>query len=361
MATVRYHGVRKDFDRSEIIRGVDLDIADGEFVVFVGPSGCGKTTLLRLLAGLEHLTSGDIFIGRRNVSEVPARDRNIAMVFQNYALYPHMTVAENIGFGLKLRGMARADREARIRDAASLLGLGELLDRKPRALSGGQRQRVAMGRAIVRDPDVFLMDEPLSNLDAQLRTQMRADIRDLQSHLGTTTIYVTHDQVEAITMADRIVVIRDGVVQQFGSPAELYDRPANRFVAGFIGSPAMNFLNLRRDGAARFTTETGCGLPVDGPLKARLDKVESCLLGLRPRDLSLVNGTTPPVAWHASVRLVEPLGGESLVHVDLSGQPLTLRVDGVPGLRPGEEVSVGFDPARTPVHLFDAATEQRIA
>jgi multiple sugar transport system ATP-binding protein len=361
MATVRYRGVQKAFDRTEIIRGVDLDIADGEFVVFVGPSGCGKTTLLRLLAGLEHLTSGDIFIGSRNVSDVPARDRYIAMVFQNYALYPHMTVAENIGFGLKLRGLARADREAKVRDAAKLLGLGELLDRKPRALSGGQRQRVAMGRAIVRDPDVFLMDEPLSNLDAQLRTQMRTDIKGLQNHLGTTTIYVTHDQVEAVTMADRIVVIRDGIVQQFGTPAELYDRPANRFVASFIGSPAMNFLRMSRDGADRFTTDTGYSLPVDGPLGSRLDTVDRCLLGLRPRDLSLVNGAAPAVAWRAAVRLVEPLGGESLVHVDLKGQPLTLRVDGASKLRPGEEVNVGFDPARTPVHLFDAATEQRIA
>ena len=310
MALVRYRAVRKSFGELEIIRGVDLDIADGEFIVFVGPSGCGKTTLLRLLAGLEHLTSGEIFIGGNDVSDMPARDRNIAMVFQNYALYPHMTVAQNMGFGLKLRGMPKAEREERVLAAARLLNLADLLERKPRQLSGGQRQRVAMGRAIVREPDVFLMDEPLSNLDAQLRAQMRKEIKDLQHRLSTTMIYVTHDQVEAMTMADRIVVINKGEIQQFGTPSELFERPANQFVAGFIGSPGMNFVDLNRNGDRTFASKaqaTRCrsARSWTQPLGA----AEHITLGVRPKDLVLAGRTKPKVSWPGTVQTVEPLGG----------------------------------------------------
>ncbi len=361
MALVRYRNVRKSFGAHEIIRGVDLDIVDGEFIVFVGPSGCGKTTLLRLLAGLEHLTSGEIFIGGNEVSDVPARNRNIAMVFQNYALYPHMTVAGNMAFGLKLRGVPRAERDEKVRAAARLLNLQDLLDRKPRQLSGGQRQRVAMGRAIVREPDVFLMDEPLSNLDAQLRAQMRKEIKDLQHRLGTTMIYVTHDQVEAMTMADRIVVIKDGEIQQFGAPAELFERPANRFVAGFIGSPAMNFVDLTRRDGRTFASRAGHLLPLDGSLDGVLGSADRITLGVRPKDLALAGGTGAGLAWPGTVRTVEPLGGETLVHADLGGEMLTVQLDGTVPLQPGETIELGFDPARSPIHLFEQASGRRLA
>jgi len=360
MASVSYRRVRKAFDKTVVIDGLDLDIGDGEFVVFVGPSGCGKTTLLRLLAGLEDLSGGDIRIGARSVADVPARDRNIAMVFQNYALYPHMSVAENMGFGMKVRGTAKAEREAKVRAAASLLNLDGLLERKPRALSGGQRQRVAMGRAIVRDPHVFLMDEPLSNLDAQLRSQMRTDIKDLQNRLGTTTIYVTHDQVEAMTMADRIVVLDRGAIQQFGTPADLYDRPANRFVAGFIGTPGINFIDLQRDGAERFRTPCGEALPVPDSLRVRLDSLDKVVLGVRPRDLAVVNCEASPVRWPAVVKLTEPLGGETLVHAHLGEIPLTLRIDGTVTLKSGAPIDIGFDPANPALHMFDAPTGVRL-
>src|SRR6478672_12776246 len=264
MAAVNITGVHKWFGSTHVIRGVDVAIADGEFCVLVGPSGCGKSTLLRMIAGLEEITDGEIAIGGRVVNRVQPKERDIAMVFQNYALYPHMTVRENMSFALKLAKRGSADIEQRVARAAGILGLAPYLDRYPRQLSGGQRQRVAMGRAIVRDPQVFLFDEPLSNLDAKLRVQMRTEIKELHQRLKTTSIYVTHDQIEAMTMADRIVVMRDGIVEQSGSPLELYDRPANIFVAGFIGSPAMNLIKgkIRVNGKASFITEDGLDLPL---------------------------------------------------------------------------------------------------
>src|SRR6266481_731513 len=254
MASVGIRDVKKAFGATQVIHGVDITIGDGEFVVLVGPSGCGKSTLLRMIAGLENITGGEIRIGDRVVNNVPPKERDIAMVFQNYALYPHMTVAANMGFSLRLRGAPKAEIEQRVGGAADILGLGPLLGRYPRQLSGGQRQRVAMGRAIVRDPQVFLFDEPLSNLDAKLRVAMRIEIKELHQRLKTTTVYVTHDQIEAMTLADRIVVMHDGVVEQIGAPLELYDRPDNQFVAGFIGSPAMNFLQgaIRTNGSLAF-------------------------------------------------------------------------------------------------------------
>jgi multiple sugar transport system ATP-binding protein len=356
MSTVSYRHIRKSFDSNEVIKGANLEIADGEFVVFVGPSGCGKTTLLRLLAGLEELTSGQILIDDKDVTNTPAKDRNIAMVFQNYALYPHMTVAQNIGFGLKLRGSKKAEIAQKTSEAAQLLGLSDLLERKPRQLSGGQRQRVAMGRAIVREPSVFLMDEPLSNLDAQLRSQMRADIKKLQQRLGVTTIYVTHDQVEAMTMADRIVVLQDGEIVQVGTPRELYDNPVNSFVAGFIGQPKMNFIEVSRDGNNCFADAGGIKVPLVGNLKTRADNVDKCLLGIRPKDISPVNGKAYPVTWPAQVSLVEPLGGETLIHAMVGDNNITMQVDKSITCRAGDFIELGIDPETTPLYLFHSET-----
>src|SRR6202140_4833604 len=271
MASVEIRDVRKAFGATEVIHGVNVEIADGEFVVLVGPSGCGKSTLLRMIAGLENITGGEIRIGERVVNNVPPKERDIAMVFQNYALYPHMTVADNMSFSMRLRGAPKAEIDQRVKRAAEILGLSPLLERFPRQLSGGQRQRVAMGRAIVRDPQVFLFDEPLSNLDAKLRVQMRTEIKEMHQRLKTTTIYVTHDQIEAMTMADKIVVMHDGLVEQIGSPLELYDRPQNLFVAGFIGSPAMNFLQgtIRSNGSLGFDGPGGARLPLAAAPRGR--------------------------------------------------------------------------------------------
>src|SRR6201987_5505016 len=267
MASVAIRDVKKAFGATSVIHGVDISIRDGEFVVLVGPSGCGKSTLLRMIAGLENITAGEIRIGERIVNNVPPKERDVAMVFQNYALYPHMTVAANMAFSMKLRGAPKSEIDERVNRAATILGLTQLLERYPRQLSGGQRQRVAMGRAIVRDPQVFLFDEPLSNLDAKLRVQMRTEIKELHQRLKTTTIYVTHDQIEAMTMADKIVVMHDGLVEQIGAPLELYDKPDNLFVAGFIGSPAMNFLKgtVRANGAAELEGLAGVRLPLVAP------------------------------------------------------------------------------------------------
>ncbi|MBV8323361.1 MAG: sn-glycerol-3-phosphate ABC transporter ATP-binding protein UgpC, partial [Hyphomicrobiales bacterium] len=284
MASVAIRDVRKAFGALEIIHGVDILIDDGEFVVLVGPSGCGKSTLLRMIAGLENITSGEIRIGERVVNRVPPKERDIAMVFQNYALYPHMTVAANMGFSLMLRGAPKAEIEQRVSGAADILGLGPLLGRYPRQLSGGQRQRVAMGRAIVRDPQVFLFDEPLSNLDAKLRVAMRTEIKELHQRLKTTTIYVTHDQIEAMTLADRIVVMHDGLVEQIGAPLELYDRPQNLFVAGFIGSPAMNFLPGRIAEGGVVALEDGASLPAPAGAGSAGRAVT---VGLRPEHVAL--------------------------------------------------------------------------
>src|SRR5271165_377419 len=312
MASINVIDVRKSYGGHEVIHGVSLDIADGEFVILVGPSGCGKSTLLRMIAGLESITSGAIKIGNRVVNRLAPKDRDIAMVFQNYALYPHKTVAENMGFALKLRGEPKAEIESRVRRAAEILDVVPLLSRYPRQLSGGQRQRVAMGRAIVRDPQVFLFDEPLSNLDAKLRVQMRAEIKELHQRLKTTTVYVTHDQVEAMTMADRIVVMRDGVVEQAGLPLDLYDRPATLFVAGFIGSPAMNLLkgSIHVNGKPSFLTETG----VELPLKAVPGGADGrpCVYGIRPEHLALGGGD-----FRAEISVVEPTGSETQVFAKL--------------------------------------------
>ncbi len=356
MSTVRYLNAQKSFGDVSVIKGVDLEIKDGEFVVFVGPSGCGKTTLLRLLSGLEDMSGGQVFIGDRDVTHVSAKDRNIAMVFQNYALYPHMTVGENIGFGLKLRGAGKQEIREKTMQAAELLGLADFLDRKPRQLSGGQRQRVAMGRAIVREPAVFLMDEPLSNLDAQLRSQMRADIKKLQQRLGITTIYVTHDQVEAMTMADRIVVLQGGEIVQVGTPRELYDSPANRFVASFIGQPKMNFMEFSRNGDGCLVNTGGVHLPLEGSLRARVDSLDKCTLGIRPKDIAPVRDGAAPVIWPARVNLVEPLGGETLVHTSVGDGEILLEVDKEIQCRAGDVIDLGIDPRTTPLYLFHPQT-----
>ena len=350
MASVSIRGVEKDFGTERIIRGVDLGVADGEFVILVGPSGCGKSTLLRMIAGLEDITAGEIRIGDRVVNHLPPSERDIAMVFQNYALYPHMTVAQNMSFSLEMNGAGKAEIGQKVERAAQILGLVPLLGRLPKELSGGQRQRVAMGRAIVRDPKVFLFDEPLSNLDAKLRVQMRTEIKALHQRLGATMIYVTHDQVEAMTMADRIVVLHDGVVEQIGAPLELYDRPANLFVAGFIGSPAMNILQgtLRADG---FHAEGGLVLPVAQPASP---VTGAALYGVRPEHFSL-SGTGLP----ALVQIVEPTGSETQVVAKFGGQPITVLFRERIEARPGEILHIA--PLAERAHLFDAASGLRLS
>jgi multiple sugar transport system ATP-binding protein len=330
---------------------VNLEIADGEFVVLVGPSGCGKSTTLRLVAGLETASSGTITIGDRVVNDVEPRDRNIAMVFQSYALYPHMSVRDNMAFGLKLRKMPAAEIERRVGQAAEILGITELLDRKPKALSGGQRQRVALGRAIVRDPDVFLFDEPLSNLDAKMRVQMRTEISRLHHRLGATMIYVTHDQTEAMTMGERIVVMNEGRVQQVDTPLALYDKPVNRFVAGFIGSPAMNFLDGRlvRDDGVRFAARQGTVLPLPADWQPRdgwLDR--DLILGVRPEHLALGGGA----AFSAPVQVIEPLGNETLLYFTVGGAPFTVRSQGNVQATVDQDLEIAL-PADH-IHLFDA-------
>src|SRR5881394_2556919 len=306
MSSVQIRDVRKSFGNFEVLHGVSIPIEDGEFVVLVGPSGCGKSTLLRMLAGLENITSGTISIGDRVVNNVQPKERDIAMVFQNYALYPHMTVADNMGFSLKLRSAKQEEITTRVKRAAEILALTPLLERYPRQLSGGQRQRVAMGRAIVRDPQVFLFDEPLSNLDAKLRVAMRTEIKALHQRLKTTTLYVTHDQVEAMTMADRIVVMHDGRVEQIGTPLELYDHPANTFVAGFIGSPAMNFLNgTLRNGSGGARLETSGGQAVPLPTLAGGRDGQKVVFGIRPEHLTLASGKD---GIAGQVTVIEPTG-----------------------------------------------------
>jgi multiple sugar transport system ATP-binding protein len=352
MAAVTIRNLRKSFGATEILHGVSVDIDEGEFVVLVGPSGCGKSTLLRMLAGLEHVTSGEILIGGTLVNDLPPKARDIAMVFQNYALYPHLTVAENMAFSLTLKGAKRPEIEARVRPAAEILGLSALLDRYPRQLSGGQRQRVAMGRAIVRDPQVFLFDEPLSNLDAKLRVSMRAEIKNLHQRLRTTTVYVTHDQIEAMTMADKIVVMHDGRVEQIGAPLELYDAPANLFVAGFIGSPAMNMLAGRLDpDGAGFVTADGIRLPVSGaPARATADGV---VYGLCPESMHL-GGEVP-----LTIEVVEPTGSETHVVGRIGATPVVGVFRERVSAAPGERIGISVEAAAT--HLFDAASGARIA
>ena len=352
MASVDIARVRKAFGSTEVIHGVDIAIEDGQFVVLVGPSGCGKSTLLRMLAGLESITDGEIAIDGKVVNLVPPKERDVAMVFQNYALYPHMSVFDNMAFSLKLRSAPKAEIESRVREAAAILDLDKLLQRYPRQLSGGQRQRVAMGRAIVRDPKVFLFDEPLSNLDAKLRVQMRTEIRALHQRLRSTTVYVTHDQIEAMTMADKIVVMHDGRVEQIGAPLELYDRPENLFVAGFIGSPAMNFLHGRIEtaGGARFVTGD-LSLPLQAP-PADSDG-RPIVLGVRPEHLRLADDGLP-----AEVVVVEPTGSEIQVFTTVGGNEVMVVFRERHLFRPGEEIRISPQPDQ--VHLFDAETGQRL-
>jgi sn-glycerol 3-phosphate transport system ATP-binding protein len=353
MAQVQLRGVRKNYGAVEVIHGVSVDVADGEFIVIVGPSGCGKSTLLRMVAGLETITAGEIVIGDRIVNQLEPKDRDIAMVFQNYALYPHMSVFENMAYGLKIRGFTKDDIKARVDRAAGILELGPLLDRKPRALSGGQRQRVAMGRAIVREPAVFLFDEPLSNLDAKLRVQMRFEIQKLHRRLGTTSLYVTHDQVEAMTLAQRMIVMNAGRAEQIGTPMDVYRNPATLFVAGFIGSPAMNFMPGRSEGGSRMTLLAG------GSVTATYGGAEegrAVTVGVRPEHLrpaderdALVSGT---------VEMVEQLGADTLVHVGHGANTIIARLPH--GTSPDVGSTMGFTADPSHVFLFDSSTGARL-
>ncbi|MDI9973437.1 sn-glycerol-3-phosphate ABC transporter ATP-binding protein UgpC [Rhodococcus sp. IEGM 1307] len=357
MATVAFQGVTKLFPGGDkaAVDHLDLDIEDGEFLVLVGPSGCGKSTSLRMLAGLEDVDRGTIAIGGNDVTEFQPKDRDIAMVFQNYALYPHMTVGENMGFGLRIAGEDKAEIKRRVQDAARILDLTKFLDRKPKALSGGQRQRVAMGRAIVRKPQVFLMDEPLSNLDAKLRVQTRAQISALQRRLATTTVYVTHDQVEAMTMGDRVAVLKDGVLQQCDTPRRMYEHPNNLFVAGFIGSPAMNLLELPLvDGGVSFG---GSVVPVPRGAIAGIGE-SSVTLGVRPEDLVITTGSGLDV----TIDVVEELGADAYVYgqADIHGrkQPIVVRADGRIPPKRGEVITLSYAAERT--HLFSTVTGDRL-
>ena len=328
MAQVHLRGVKKSYDKLEVIHGIDMEITDGEFIVIVGPSGCGKSTLLRMVAGLERITGGQVAIGDRVVNELEPKDRDIAMVFQNYALYPHFSVYENMAYGLKIRGVPKAEIEQRVQKAAKILELGQLLQRRPRQLSGGQRQRVAIGRALVRDAAVFLFDEPLSNLDAKLRNELRVEIKRLHARLGKTTmVYVTHDQIEAMTLADRIVVMKEQKIQQIGTPDEIYHRPANLFVAGFIGSPKMNFVN--------------------GEVATKLGAMT---VGVRPEHITLSRDSG---VWQGTVSIAEHLGSDTFLHIKADGiGPMTARVSGEMGLEHGD--TVFLTPAADKMHKFDA-------
>jgi multiple sugar transport system ATP-binding protein len=365
MSQVTLRSLIKRFSEDVIaVNNVSLDIQDKEFVVLVGPSGCGKTTTLRMVAGLEDITDGEIYIGDRLVNDVPPKDRNIAMVFQNYALYPHMTVYKNMAFSLKLRRTPRDEIDRRVKAAADILGIGELLERKPKQLSGGQRQRVAVGRAIVRDPEVFLFDEPLSNLDAKLRVNMRAELIKLHDRLNATMIYVTHDQVEAMTMGDRIVVMRNGFIQQVGAPMEVYNQPLNQFVAGFIGSPPMNFLDARlvQENGTLKVDFNGVRLPLPANKAKQVESYANreVVLGIRPEDVlpeSAVQGRNF-VPLKSTIDVLEPLGAEILLELSSRGQTFTARMDPQMRAQMHDEISVYFDMERC--HLFDSRSEQAI-
>lgn len=366
MVEINLKNIYKKYDNATdySVTDFNLSVADQEFIVFVGPSGCGKSTTLRMIAGLEEITQGELYIDGQLMNKVAPKDRDIAMVFQNYALYPHMTVYDNMAFGLKLRKYDKAKIDQRVKEAAALLGLTEYLDRKPAALSGGQRQRVALGRAIVREAKVFLMDEPLSNLDAKLRVQMRAEISKIHRQFKTTTIYVTHDQTEAMTMATRIVIMKDGVVQQIGSPQEVYNRPDNVFVASFIGSPAMNFFEVTyQDG--RIHNANGLDLPVSLPSKAMLDKAgyegEELIFGIRPEDIHnepIVFDTTPETVTSAEITVAELLGAESIIYLKKGSDEFVARMDDRQQRDPGESIEFAFNMNRA--HFFDKETQRRI-
>ena len=349
MAGINLVDLTKSYGDTRVLHHIEGAIDDGEFIVIVGPSGCGKSTLLRMIAGLETVTSGEVFIGERKVNDLEPAHRDIAMVFQNYALYPHMSVAQNMAYGLKIRKLPKPEIDRRVREAADILEIGEYLDRKPRQLSGGQRQRVAMGRAIVRDPQVFLFDEPLSNLDAKLRVQMRLEIRKLQQRLGVTSIYVTHDQVEAMTLGDRLMVLNGGYVEQFGTPVELYQRPASVFVAGFIGSPAMNFMTVT---AANGTLTLANGAIIACPVSYSGE----ALLGVRPENLT-ADADGP---MRLVVEMVEQLGANTLVHGRLEGMDseLVASLPGIANVDPG--AVLGFSAPGDVLHLFDTQTKKRL-
>jgi multiple sugar transport system ATP-binding protein len=363
MAQVVLKDINKFYGPVQAVKDVNLSIHDQEFVVLVGPSGCGKTTTLRMIAGLEAITSGDIAIDGQVVNDLAPRDRDIAMVFQNYALYPHMSVFDNMAFGLKMRKFDRREIATRVAEAADILGIGELLKRKPRQLSGGQRQRVALGRAIVRHPRVFLFDEPLSNLDAKLRVQMRVELKKLHRRLGTTAVYVTHDQVEAMTLGDRVVVMKDGEVQQVGEPLELYNRPANKFVAGFIGSPAMNFATVTVvDGGGGLTAENGgltLAVPAGQAERLRGQVGRSLTLGIRPEDLRVASGADAAgLTFSARVEVIEQLGSEVLLDARVGDDTMVAAVDPAVRVKPEDELRLAVNPDR--LHFFDAETEQAI-
>ena len=354
MAGISLKGIKKAYGKTAVIHGIDWEIKDGDFVVIVGPSGCGKSTLLRMIAGLESITEGEVSIGGTVVNKLEPSQRNIAMVFQNYALYPHMTVYKNMAYGLKIQKLDPAEIEARVQKAAKILELGDFLDRLPRELSGGQRQRVAMGRAIVREPAVFLFDEPLSNLDAKLRVQMRLEIKNLQHELGITSVYVTHDQVEAMTLGDQLAVLNDGYVEQLGSPIEIYERPASTFVAGFIGSPSMNLIDgqMNADGNT-VTLPDGSIITLPTPRAAG----KAVKLGIRPEHFTLGDGENK-VPLH--VRVVEQLGADTLVHGNLgdTNVQMVLRLEGVQTLQAGGVVKLSIP--QNALHVFDGETGQRV-
>jgi multiple sugar transport system ATP-binding protein len=347
----------------QVIHGVDAEIADGEFIVIVGPSGCGKSTLLRMVAGLEEISEGEIAIGGRVVNTIEPAERDIAMVFQNYALYPHMSVYDNMAFGLKMRKFEKAEIRKRVNEAADILGIGDYLKRKPRQLSGGQRQRVALGRAIVRHPRVFLFDEPLSNLDAKLRVQMRVELKKLHQRLGTTAVYVTHDQVEAMTLGDRVVVMKDGVVQQVGEPLELYNQPANKFVAGFIGSPSMNFATVTiADGNGRLTAKnSGMEIDVPGDQVERLRQHvgRQVTMGIRPEDLHVAGDADPAgLTFPSKIEVIEQLGSEILLDVSVGQETMVAAVDPTTRAKVQETLRLAVNPKR--LHFFDAKSEAAV-
>ncbi|MBL4646710.1 MAG: sugar ABC transporter ATP-binding protein [Hyphomicrobiales bacterium] len=352
MATVSIKNLVKSFDKTEVLHGINLDVADGEFIVLVGPSGCGKSTTLRIIAGLEDVSSGEIYIGDKMVNNLEPKHRDIAMVFQNYAIYPHMTVRKNIGFGLRTSKLSKPDREKRIDEVAEILAMTELLERRPSQLSGGQRQRVAIGRAMVRDPAVFLFDEPLSNLDAQLRTQMRLEIKKLHQRVKSTIIFVTHDQVEAMTMADRIVIMKDGDIQQIGTPFEVFHEPANMFVAQFIGAPSMNMIEgVWKDGSVKISNNLSIAMKVERQI-ADGTKV---VLGLRPDDLTVGDEQK---LFEGTVHVLEPLGAETLVYVTVDGREVIAKASGRTPPKMGATVSLSADANN--MHLFDAKSGEAL-
>jgi multiple sugar transport system ATP-binding protein len=364
MAELKLDNIYKIYDNKvTAVEDFNLHIQDKEFIVFVGPSGCGKSTTLRMIAGLEEISKGDFYIDGKRVNDVPPKDRDIAMVFQNYALYPHMTVYDNMAFGLKLRKFPKDEIDRRVKDAAKILGLEPYLDRKPKALSGGQRQRVALGRAIVRDAKVFLMDEPLSNLDAKLRVQMRAEIAKLHRRLDTTTIYVTHDQTEAMTMATRLVVMKDGVIQQVGAPKEVYENPENVFVGGFIGSPSMNFFTGKLE-EGKFTVNNSSIAIPEGKMKVLRSQGyvgKDIILGVRPEDLHdepVFIDASQGSTVKATVEVSELTGAETMIYSQFEGQDFVARVDSRTDVAPGQVIELAFDMNK--VHFFDAETEDRI-